>query len=93
MVFLEAMKHHLPVIAPRLGAYPEIIEDGVNGLLFSPGDHVDLAKKIKILSLDNDLCRQLGKNGYQKLKEKYSPEIHYEHLISLYRQLIKEASL
>jgi len=93
VVFLEAMKYKLPVIVPRLGAYPEIIEDGVNGLLFTPGDHVDLAKKIKILSLDNDLCRQLGKNGNKKLKEKYSPEIHYEHLISLYRQLRKEASL
>ena len=93
MVFLEAMKHHLPVIAPRLGAYPEIIEDGVNGLLFTSGDHADLAKKIKILSLNEDLCHQLGKNGNQKLKEKYSPQIHYDQLISLYRQLIKEASL
>lgn len=93
MVFLEAMKHSLPVIAPRLGAYPEIIEDGVTGLLFTPGDFADLAKKIKILSFNKDLCSQLGKNGNQKLKEKYSPEIHYEQLISLYRQLIKEASL
>lgn len=93
MVFLEAMKHNLPVIAPRLGAYPEIIEDGVNGLLFTPEDYVDLAKKIKILSFDEDLCHQIGKNGNQKLKEKYSPEIHYGQLISLYRKLIKEASL
>jgi len=93
IVFLEAMKHSLPVIAPRLGAYPEIIEDGVTGLLFTPGDFTDLAKKIKIFSFKEDLCYQLGKNGYQKLKEKYSSEIHYEQLISLYRQQIKESSL
>ncbi|MBU1012527.1 MAG: glycosyltransferase family 4 protein [Bacteroidetes bacterium] len=92
MVFFEAMKHHLPVIAPRLGAYSEIIEDGVNGLLFSPGDYIDLAHKIKILSLNKDLCFQLGENGYQKLIEKYSPEIHYDQLISIYRQVINENS-
>jgi len=93
IVFLEAMKHHLPVIAPRLGAYPEIIEDGVNGLLFSPGDPVDLADKISSLSSNEDLCFRLGENGYRKLVEKYSPEIHYKQLISIYKQVIEETSL
>ena len=92
IVFLEAMKHKLPVIAPRLGAYPEIIEDRVNGLLFDSGDFKDLAKKIEILSADKNLCNQFGENGYNRLKEKYSSEIHYGYLISIYKQLIKEVS-
>ena len=93
MVFLEAMNHSLPVIAPRLGAYPEIIEDGVNGLLFRPGDYADLADKIKILSTNNDLCLRLGKNGYRKLTEKYSSDIHYKELTLIYKKVIKETSL
>ncbi len=87
VVFLEAMKYELPIIAPRLGAYPEIIEDGFNGLLFTPGDYIDLSKKIRTLSLNKKLCKQLGKRGNQKLKEKYSPDIHYNHLMSIYREL------
>tara|TARA_B100001250_G_C19799668_1_gene790420 strand:- start:1104 stop:2279 length:1176 start_codon:yes stop_codon:yes gene_type:complete len=87
IVFLEAMKYELPIIAPRLGAYPEIIEDGFNGLLFNPGDYTDLSKKIKTLSSDKRLCKQLGERGNQKLKEKYSPDIHYTHLMSIYREL------
>ena len=87
MVFFEAMQHRLPVIAPRLGAYPEMIENGFNGLLFNPGDPEDLADKIKILSSNQDLCRRLGENGYRKLAEKYSPEIYYQQLISIYNEL------
>ena len=89
VVFLEAMKYGLPVIAPRLGAYPEIIEDGFNGLLFNPGDYIDLSKKIKTLSSNETLCKQLGKRGNQRLKERYSPDIHYNHLISIYSNLIQ----
>ena len=93
MVFLEAMKHHLPIIAPRLGAYPEMIEDGINGLLFCPEDPVDLADKINILMSNEELCFRLGENGHRKLTERYSPEIHYEQLFSLYNQVIEETSL
>ena len=88
MVFLEAMHHHLPVVAPRMAGYPEIIEDGVNGLLYTPGDAIDLADKIRQLWEDKLLCARLGENGYRKLIENYSEEIFYKELMEVYEKLV-----
>ena len=89
IVFLEAMKYKLPVIAPRLGAYPEIIEDGINGLLFTPGDHIDLSRKILTLKSDIAFCQALGNEGNKKLKERFSSDAHYKNLIKIYNSLKK----
>jgi GT2 family glycosyltransferase/glycosyltransferase involved in cell wall biosynthesis/tetratricopeptide (TPR) repeat protein len=43
----ECLHAGVPVIGPNVGGVPEIIEDGVNGLLFQPGDHEDLASKLR----------------------------------------------
>lgn len=88
MVFLEAMKHRLPVIAPNMAGFPEIIGDGVNGLLFNPGDAGDLAGKIRTLWEDEDLCRRLGENGFRKLQTVYSPEVYYKKLMDVYNSLV-----
>ena len=45
-VLRECLHAGVPVIGPDVGGVPEIIEDGVNGLLFRPGDHEDLARKL-----------------------------------------------
>ena len=88
MVFLEAMQHRLPVVAPRMAGYPEIIEDGVNGLLYTPGDVINLADKIRQLWEDKALCTRLGENGYRKLKAKYSEEVFYKGLMEVYKKLV-----
>ena len=93
MVFLEAMQNRLPVIAPRLASFPDFIEDGFNGLLFDSEDPADLAEKIRILTSNHDLCLRFGENGYRKLVEKYSPEIYYKQLISIYETVIEETCL
>ncbi|MCX6248444.1 MAG: glycosyltransferase family 4 protein [Bacteroidetes bacterium] len=85
MVFLEAMAAGIPVIAPRMAGYPEIIEDGVNGLLFNPGDAEDLAKKIEMLWNDPELRARLGENGRKRLETHYSPEVYYKKLIAVYK--------
>lgn len=91
MVFLEAMQHRLPVIAPRMAAFPEIIEDGINGLLFEPGNANDLAEKIRILNSNPDLCSRLGTAGYEKLKSEYSPEKYLKGLMDAYELAMKSA--
>jgi glycosyltransferase involved in cell wall biosynthesis len=86
MVFLEAMKHRIPVIAPNLAGYPEIIRDRHNGLLYTPGDAADLAAKIRMLWDDKELCARLGANGFNKLKSDYSSSGYYHNLIRLYER-------
>jgi glycosyltransferase involved in cell wall biosynthesis len=87
MVFLEAMQHGLPIIAPRLAGFPEIIDDGVNGLLFNPGDAADLAEKMQRLWDDPELCLLLGAAGRRKLESEYSEEKYYERLMNIYNGL------
>src|SRR4029077_1129650 len=59
----EAMASGVPVVAPAAGGPLDLVEDGVTGLLFSPEDDTDLARKVNHLVLDPSLRRAMGENG------------------------------
>ncbi|WP_422003127.1 glycosyltransferase family 4 protein [Reyranella sp.] len=59
----EAGAHGLPVVAARSGAFPELVEDGVTGLLFAPRDAADLAWALERLVGDPGLRERLGRAG------------------------------
>lgn len=66
MSVIEAMAAGLPVISTRVGGIPELITDGVDGLLYSPGDVSALAEKISFL-LDNENIRiNIGKKAAER---------------------------
>ncbi len=75
MVAIEAMSRATPVIASRTGGIPEIIDDGVNGLLFWPGDHEDLADKMEALLEDIPLVEEIRENGYRRVREAFDGTI------------------
>jgi len=52
-----------PVIASKTGGLMEIIEDGINGFLIKPGDHLQLAKRIAYLLQYPEMRHQIGKNA------------------------------
>jgi glycosyltransferase involved in cell wall biosynthesis len=87
---LEAMSHGLPVIASRLGGQAELVDDGVTGLLFTPGDADDLAKKIKLLWDNPELCRRLGRAGYERVVNEYREDVYFRRLMAVYRQAIEQ---
>jgi len=64
---VEAMAAGIPVIAPRIGGIPELIEDGVNGHLFNPGDVDDLASKMRSLAERPDQVQEMGRKGRECL--------------------------
>ena len=84
MILLEAMLQGKPVIASRIGGIPEIVDDGKTGLLFEPGNHEDLARKIKKLWDNPELCRKMGQAGREKVLKEYSPEKYYSRLMGVY---------
>ncbi len=88
MVIVEAFAHGLPVLASRLGSMGEIIENEVTGLFFEPGDDKDLASKACWLLERPDECRRMGRNARIKYVEKFSPEVNYAQLLSIYMQVI-----
>jgi len=57
---LDAMACARPIVATRAGGIPEIVEDGVNGLLVAPGDAVALADAIERVLNDDELAARLG---------------------------------
>jgi glycosyltransferase involved in cell wall biosynthesis len=60
MALLEAMSWEMPVIATPVGGIPQVVENGVNGLLVAPGDIDGLAAAIRSLLEDTALCERLG---------------------------------
>jgi glycosyltransferase involved in cell wall biosynthesis len=82
----EAMAHGKAVIASRIGALPEIVDDGVTGLLFEPGNTNDLADKIDYLWNRPELCQKMGRAGMEKAKKEYSEKKYYERLMAIYEK-------
>ncbi len=78
VVIIEAMACGVPVIASRVSGIPEIVSDNINGFLCSPGDPVDLAKKMDEILSCKDIGRlrdgaiQTSRNySWQSISEKY----------------------
>lgn len=80
----QAMAYAKPVVATRIGAAPEIVEDEVTGLLAGPGDAVDLAEKIRYLWERPEACAAMGANGWRKAHCEYSEEQFYQKLMAIY---------
>lgn len=92
LTIVEAMLHSRPVIASKIGGIPDIVDDGVTGLLFEPGDADDLVRKIKKLYENPDLCRQMGQAGREKALREYSSEKYYSRLMDVYKKALNSCS-
>jgi glycosyltransferase involved in cell wall biosynthesis len=88
MTILEAYAYGKPVIGTRIGGIPEMIDPGRTGMLFAMGDTSQLAECIANLWSNKSLCWQMGHAAREKVEREFSSEMHYEHLIELYRNLM-----
>jgi glycosyltransferase involved in cell wall biosynthesis len=82
---LEAGSAGLPVLASRVGGIPEIIEDGVSGLLVEPKVE-SITTALHTLLLDPTLRQTLGTNLKQKIEKDFSMEQMVEKTIRFYTQ-------
>jgi glycosyltransferase involved in cell wall biosynthesis len=73
LVFPEAMRAGLPVVAARSGGVPEVVLDGVTGLLSLPRDLDGLEANLRRVLLDRDLARSLGDAGRERLRTAFDP--------------------
>lgn len=71
VALMEAMSSGLPVVASRLSGIPELVEDGVSGLLAPPGDAVALADVLERLWRDPALRQRLGQAARQKILNEF----------------------
>ena len=87
---VEAFGCGLPVIASRLGAMAELVEEGVTGLLFNPGDADDLAAKLQWAQAHPEQMRVMGEAARARYEAFYTAEINYQQLMAIYRDAIAD---
>jgi len=86
---LEAFALGKPVIGSDIGGIPELIDDGINGLLFETGNSQELSEKIAYLTSRPRLREQMGRNARKKVEEEYNPELYYERLMEIYQRSMR----
>jgi glycosyltransferase involved in cell wall biosynthesis len=88
MAILEAMSLGKPVIGSRIGGIPEQIRDGIEGILFEPGNAQELANAMDALADSQEKARNMGLHGRARLSEKYALSKHMDTLQALYKELL-----
>jgi glycosyltransferase involved in cell wall biosynthesis len=84
---LEAMQFTLPVISTYEGGIPDMIDDGVNGLLFRQRDITALAEKMRFLLDHPDDRTRLGRAARKKFMDKYTVSIFQENILLALQQI------
>jgi phosphatidylinositol alpha-1,6-mannosyltransferase len=87
IVYLEAWKAGLPVICGSGGAAPEVVEDGVSGLVADAADEAGLARAIGRLLADGGLRQRMARAGQARIRAEYSHEALVANLSALWQRL------
>jgi glycosyltransferase involved in cell wall biosynthesis len=85
---LEAMAAGTPVVAANVGGNPELVEDGVTGMLVSPGDCGALAEAILRLACDPALRHQMGAAARERAESEFSVARQVQQTQAVYEELV-----
>jgi glycosyltransferase involved in cell wall biosynthesis len=88
ITLLEAMAMGLPVIASDTGGMAEIVEDGINGLLFRNKDTQDLYQKIILLLRDRELRENISREANKDAFKRFSGRKYGQNLTEIYMSLL-----
>lgn len=88
MTVVEAMACGTPVLASRIGALTEIVEDGVTGHHFNPGDPADLARTVQQAMAQPQRLAGMGRNARAHYESALSPGASLAALETVYRQVM-----
>ena len=92
LTILEAMASGVPTVASDVGGIPELVKDGVSGLLVPPGDSSSLAKAVLRLGRDTDLRRSMGAAAWSSASQNFSLEQQVHKTEQLYLNLYEAAT-
>ncbi|RMG09115.1 MAG: glycosyltransferase family 1 protein [Acidobacteria bacterium] len=88
LIICQAYASGKPVIASAINGIPEYVEDGVDGLLFQPGDAQDLARCIECLSTDSTLLAEMSVNARRKAEQKLDYRVYWNKLNDIIKKLL-----
>jgi glycosyltransferase involved in cell wall biosynthesis len=83
----ESFASGKPVVGSRIGGIEELIEDGVDGLLFDPKNPLDLADKLRWIHRHPARVRDMGHAARKKIEHVFDPTRHYDDLMKIYRRI------
>lgn len=84
---IEALAFGLPVVVTTAGGLPEVVEDGVMGILVPPGDSQALAEAITRLLRDPDLRRRMGRAGQERVQAEFTVDKVAAQTLEVYRSV------
>ena len=85
MAIIEAFAAGVAVVATPVGAIPEVIQNGQNGILVPTGDSEALAGALELLIADPSLRRRLGNNARSDHAKRYEMRSYIAALIDIWR--------
>lgn len=88
LTILESAFFKKTVISTEVGGVAKLIEDGINGCLFAPGDSQELSQRMLELLMDGSGTRSLGINLYKKAKENYSEKNLVKSYMNAYDEIL-----
>jgi glycosyltransferase involved in cell wall biosynthesis len=88
LVLLEAMTQATPIVATRVGALPEIVEDGVTGVLVPPRDAPALSASIERMLGDSAILRSMGDAGRQRFERLFTINRMVTETLEVYEKLL-----
>lgn len=87
LVAVEAMSHGRAVVAAEMGALSGLVDHGVNGVLFPPGDVSSLINAIRLLWENPQMAEAMGQSGRQKVEKSLNDELYADRLLRIYGRL------
>ncbi|MEA2353760.1 MAG: hypothetical protein QOJ14_2174 [Thermoleophilaceae bacterium] len=91
LAVMEYMEAELPVVATRVGGLPDLIDDGVHGLLVPAGDGDALAAALAELLRDPERRRAMGGRARERRRAEFDLDVVVRRLERMYEQLVEEA--
>lgn len=85
---LESFAYGVPVLASRLGALPELVEEDVTGRLFPPGDAEALAGAVRRLQAEPERRRAMAETCRRRAEQEFDEEVHYRRLMALCAEVL-----
>ncbi|WP_305131253.1 polysaccharide pyruvyl transferase CsaB [uncultured Oscillibacter sp.] len=85
----EGARFHLATISTAVGGLPYLIDDGVNGYLFTPRDWETLGKRLAALGTDGALRREMGERLFEKASTQFSIEKTVDTQLHIYGEILR----
>lgn len=89
MVVREAFAFGTPAAVSNLGPLPSIVQAGVSGVVFEPGNPVSLLQVVKTAWQTHGLLERLGQGARAEFEEKYTEEANYATLMGIYQRAME----